>query len=175
METRLTDEQHAQVRSLTLEYSKGDEKTKQVYIRDQLDELLRPYVMRWRLMPKEIGIHPANRDGAAMTAFAAQLRGARILESGFSAQAIGKVWCVEDHPRSRHIEKHTLNVTSSDSAFGSYEAGTVRVGPLNWTHSNQFVAMVMDRAPCDYAALPLRDGKLDSDTILQDPKNTIIK
>ena len=114
METRLTDEQHAQVRSLTLEYSKGDEKTKQVYIRDQLDELLRPYVMRWRLMPKEIGIHPANRDGAAMTAFAAQLRGARILESGFSAQAIGKVWCVEDHPRSRHIEKHTLNVTSND-------------------------------------------------------------
>ena len=29
VETRLTDEQHAQVRSLTLEYSKGDEKTKQ--------------------------------------------------------------------------------------------------------------------------------------------------
>ena len=131
--------------------------------------------MRWRLMPKEIGTHPANRDGAAMTAFAAQLRGARILESGFSSQAIGKVWCVEDPPRSRHIEKHTLNVTSSDSAFGSYEAGTVRVGPLNWTHSNQFVAMVMDRTPCDYAALPLRDGKLDSDTILQDPKNKILK
>ena len=97
------------------------------------------------------------------------------MESGFSPQAIGKVWCVEDNPRTRHIEKQTLKITSSDSAFGSYEAGQIRVGPLNWTHSNQFVAMVMDRAPCDYAALPLRDGKLDSDTILQDPKNKRLK
>ena len=82
---------------------------------------------------------------------------------------------MEDNPHTRHIEKHTLSITSSDSAFGSYEAGVVRVGPLNWTHSNQFVAMVMDRTPCDYAALPLRDGKLDSDTILQDPKNKRLK
>lgn len=71
MESRLTVEEHAQVRSHCLGCSKG----KQVHIIYQLGETFRPYVMRRRLMPKGIGIHPANRGGAATTAFAVLLRG----------------------------------------------------------------------------------------------------
>lgn len=78
---------------------------------------------------------------------------------------------MEVNPRTRHIEKHTLNPTSSDPSFGFYEAGQVRGVPLNWTRSKQVAAMGIDRAPCDYAALPSPDVRLDSDTILQDPKN----
>ena len=62
-------------------------------------------------------------------------------------------------------------MTSADPRFGQYEIGSVKVGPANWTHSNQFVCMVMDRTPCDYPGLPCRDGRIDSDAILNDPRN----
>ena len=72
MATALPAEKHAQVRSLCLAYDKGDEDSKQVFIRDQLDEIFKPYQLHWRLTPKEVGIHPANRDGSTFTASAVQ-------------------------------------------------------------------------------------------------------
>ena len=94
---------------------------------------------------------------------------------GSACKPFGKVWCAEDNPKTRAIEKLTLKVTNSDEGFGKHEPGQVKVGPLNWTHSNAFVNMVVDRAPCHHPSLPVRDGKLDSDSILQDPRNARLK
>ena len=171
MTTQLTSEDHQKVRKLILEFEKGDDDTKQVYIRDGLDEIFAPHLMQWRLLPKQIGIHTENRDHDMMSPAGVWLRGGKINNSGFSPLARGKVWAFEDHPIKKHIEKHTLAVTSADKRFGSYQPGDVKVGPANWTHSNQFVCMVMDRTPCDYSGLPCRDGHIDSDAITQDPKN----
>jgi hypothetical protein len=173
--TSLGAEEHHKVQKLCLEHEKGDEQSKQVFIRDQLDDIFGPYFLKWRLMPKQIGIHPCNRDQDEMTASGVWIRGSRINASGFSFKAIGKVWGFEDHPTKQHIAKHTMKVTTQDPKFASFDAGEIKVGPANWTHSNQFVCMVIDRAMCDHPEIPTLDGRIDKDMVLNDPKNTRMK
>ena len=171
MATQLSAADHETVRKLILDFEKGDDSSKQVYIRDALDEVFKPHYLMWRLLPKQIGIYPGNRDFDAMTAAGVWLRGGRVYSSGFSQLAIGTIWAFEDHPKRKHIEKHTLKVTRADPRFGQYEEGEVKVGPANWTHTNQWVCMVVDGTQCDYSGLPLRDGRIDSHEILTDPKH----
>ena len=173
MATSLSSQDHAKVRALIVQFEKANNDTKQVYIRDQINDIFQEggHLLQWRLTPKQVGIHPANRDQAEMNAAGCWLRGGRIANSGFSPQARGKVWAFEDHPKRKHIERHTLAVTSADPRFGKFQPGDVKVGPANWTHSNQFVCMVMDRTPCDHPDLPCRDGHIDSDALTSDPKN----
>ena len=83
---------------------------------------------------------------------------------------MGKLYAIEDHPTNRHIALHTIAVTKADE-FGNFDLMAVRVGPGNWTHSNQFSYMVECRSKCSYPNIPCIDGHIDSDKILQDPKN----
>ena len=130
--------QHAAVQALCLSFEKGDDDSKQVFIRDQLDIILKDVVIEWRLCPKEVGIHPSNRDQEGMTPAGVWLRGARILASGFSHHAIGKLWAFEDHPVKKHIAAHTIASTAHDARFAKFSPNDVKVGLGNWTHSNQF-------------------------------------
>ena len=171
MTTRLSSADHRHVQKLCSEFQVADEKTKQVYIRDQLDEVFSPFYVKWRLTPKEVGIHPGNRDGDRMTPSGVWVRGERIINSGFSVIAIGRRWAFEDNPKTKHIEQHTLEVTSGDNRFATFVKGEVKVGPANWTHSNQFVCMVVDETVCDYRGLPCTDGRIDSGHIRKDPRN----
>jgi hypothetical protein len=170
MATSLKANEHLEVQKLCAEFERGDDGSKQVYIRDQLDEIFKPYMLPWRLLPKQVGIHPLNRDEAAMTPAGVWLRGGRILASGFSFKAIGKLWAFEDHPVTRHIQKHTLKVTSGDPLFATMNED-VKVGPANWTHSNHFVCMVVDQTLCTHRDIPIVDGRIDKAAIFKDPKN----
>ena len=98
-------------------------------------------MLKWRLFPDEVGIHPGNRNSDVMTAMGVWLRGKKILASGFSKASIGTLYAFEDHPLEQHIAKHTIAVTNADE-FGTFDLTTVKVGPANWTHSNQFNNMV---------------------------------
>ena len=55
--------------------------------------------------------------------------------------------------------------------FGDFDLMEVRVGPGNWTHSNQFCLMVACRSKCSDPNIPCIDGHIDSDKILNDPMN----
>ena len=49
--------------------------------------------------------------------------------------------------------------------------GTIKAGPLNWTHTNQFCRMVDHKRPCSLPGLPVdRDNRLDKAAIQSDPK-----
>ena len=107
-----------------------------------------------------------------MSPAGAWLRGARILASGFSKQAIGRLWAFEDHPKLRHIEQHSLKITGGDPSFAKFQKGDIKVGPANWKRSNLFVCMVVDRTPCDYSDIPITsEGNIDSNDIRRDPRN----
>jgi hypothetical protein len=167
---RLSPKDHQAVLALGLDFEKGNDQSKQVFIRDQLDMIFGPFLLKMRLHPHEVGIHPFNRDRESMTASGVWIRGSRVIASGFSFAAMGKLWAFEDHPVTKHISKHTVEATTSVE-FGNFEEVTVKVGPANWTHCNQFVAMVVDRASCSHPDIPCIDGRIDSDSILRDPKN----
>ena len=110
MTTMLSHENHVLVQKYCLDYEKGNEDSKNVFIRDKLDEIFQPHYLHWRLTCDEIGVSPANRDNDLMSASGCWRRGAKVLDSGFSEAAIGTVHCFEDHPSKLHISKHTKDL-----------------------------------------------------------------
>ena len=113
---RLSAAEHQTVLAMGLDYQKGDEGTKQVYIRDQLDSIFTRFFIKMRLLSHEVGIHPGNRDDDVITPIGCWTRGARVVASGFSHTAIGKLWAFEDHPVKKHIAKHTVEATKVPSS-----------------------------------------------------------
>ena len=168
----LSEADHRRVQSLITQFHAGDESAKNVTIRDDLAEIFAPYILLWRLLPDQVGIHFGNRDGDnAMTADHCVLRGKKILASGFSYAAVGTLWAMEDNPTTRRIARHTEKVLSRDKGFAPYSPD-VKIGPLNWTHSNQFVRMVEHAALCQSPDLPIKDGRIDKLAIMADDKNS---
>ena len=169
--TQLSPADHQRVLVLGLDYRRGDHESKQVYIRDQLVTIFAKHLLHWRLLPQQVGIMPGNRNSSdEMTPTGVWLRGKRILASGFSVAAAGTLYAFEDHPIHQHIAKHTIEATSTDE-FGTYALHTVKVGPGNWTHSNQFCYMVKEGTKCSDDDIPCIDGRINSESILADPKN----
>ena len=168
--TSLNAEQHRMVQDLVKQYELGNDDTKIVAIRDDLAEVLEPHVLTWRLLPDQVGIHPINRENLKLTANGCQLRGKRILASGFSYAAAGTLWASEENPTTNHITYHTDNTLKSNEEFAPL-VGMIKVGPLNWTHSNQFCRMIDHRRPCSLPGLPVdRDNRIDRAVIESDPK-----
>ena len=167
----LGEADHEKVKRLGLEFQKANDEAKNVFIRDELDTIFAPHQMKWRLHPWELGIHPVNRDWTPMTAPGCTLRGGKILQSGFSYQAMGKLWGFEDHPQTKFIEKNTIKITSSDERWHKVTPGDIRAAPTNWTHSNCFVNMVIQGVKCDDPSIPCKDGHIDTTKIETDPKN----
>ena len=77
---------------------------------------------------------------------------------------------MEDNPTTRKIARHTDVVLSRDKGFAPCTS-EVKVGPLNWTHSNQFVRMVQHCAQCNSPDIPVKDGRIDKLAIMADDKN----
>ena len=167
---RLQTEQHHMLMQIGLAFKASTVTTKIVYLRDEAWKICKGYIMKWRLQPREVGIHPSNRTSGKMTAKGVWVRGRRIYESGFSFDAIGRPYAFEDHPKNRHIAKNTLDVTSS-AEFGNFEEEAIRVGAANWTHSNQFCLMVEEGTVCSDPNIPCIDGRIDTQKILGEKAN----
>ena len=170
MLSKLAPAQHQQMLKLGIDFRKGTDESKQVFIRDEAARHLAKFMLKMRLQPLSVGIHPGDRDKEGMTPRGVWLRGGKIIASGFSFEAMGKLYAFEDHPINRHIAKHTVAVTMSDE-FGDFDLMEVRVGPGNWTHSAMFCRMVECRSKCSDANIPCIEGRIDSDKILNDPMN----
>ena len=162
--SKLSTADQQKVLQLGLDFRKGHDESKQVYIRDQLALIFAKRMLKMRLHPNEVGIHPGNRNSDEITASGVWIRGGKIIAGGFSYAAMRALYAFEDHPTKRHIAKHTIEVTNTDE-FGTYDAMEMRVGPANWTHCNQFVNMVVARPKCSDPGIPCIDGRIDSEYI----------
>ena len=171
MLSKLAPSAHQQMLKLGIDFRKGTDESKQVFIRDEAASILAKFMLKMRLHSSNVGIHPANRDTETITPRGVWIRGAKIVASGFSFAAMGKLYAFEDHPVKRHIAKHTVSITKSDE-WGDFDIMEVRAGPGNWTHSAQFCRMVECRSKCSAdSGLPCIDGRIDSDKILNGPMN----
>ena len=169
----LSQKDHNRVNELGLIYARGDNNTKIVWLRDSLAIIFKVVLICMRLLPHEVGIHPANRTTEGITAIGIWRRGRKVIAGGFSHTAIGKLWAFEDHPIKRHIVKHTVAKTVGDE-FGNLDIGDVKVGQANWTHCNQFVNQVVCRAVCSDPETPCVDGRINSEAIFKDPANVLL-
>ena len=90
--SRLSAPDHNKVLSLGLDFQKGSGTTKNVWIRDKLSEVFEKSIVRMRLQPHEVGIHPKNRNQEKTTAKGVCIRGRKVIASGFSHAAIGTLF-----------------------------------------------------------------------------------
>ena len=100
----LSQVHHEEVKALELQFLNANDDSKNVAIRDRLDEIFTgaDVLFEWRLLADEVGINDVNRDGEGITASGTLVRARKIMNSGFSLQAAGKLWAFEDHPKEAH-------------------------------------------------------------------------
>ena len=135
--SKLPPSEHAKVMKLGIDSQAGNERSKNNSIRDELAVIFKKYLIEMRLEAHEVGVHPVTRNNDEITYVAVWDRGAKVVNSGFPFVAIGVLYAFEDNPKTLHIAKHTIAVTSG-AEFGDYEEQRIKVGPANWTHCNQF-------------------------------------
>ena len=87
--SKLSTADHQKVLQLGLDFRKGNDESKQVYIRDQLVAIFDKWLLSMRLHPDEVGIHPGNRTSDEITSNGVWIRGRKIIASGFSFASMG--------------------------------------------------------------------------------------
>ena len=107
------------------------------------------------VLPLHMGIHPKNRGGKRMSPLAMQKKGHKIYVVGFTPKLCGpdRAIAFEVDPASKHIEKHTLQITSASESFAQYRPGTLRGGSVGCGHLNQWLAAVGCGAKTDFKDL----------------------
>ena len=168
--SKLSQSEHAQVMKLGIDFQRGDDCSKNAFIRDELALVFKKHLLEMLLESHEVGVHPVNRNNDEITHASVWMRGSTVFASGFSFVAMGMLYAFEDNPMTRHIAKHTVAVTSG-AEFGDFEEQRVKVGPANWTHCNQFSLMVIQRKSCSHPGIPTIDGRIDTDKIFNEEKN----
>ena len=123
---KLSGSEHAKVMKLGMDFQAGNERSKNTFIRDELVLIFNPHLINMRLEAHEVGVHPVNRNDDEITHVAVWDRGVKVIKSGFSFIAIGVPYAFEDNPKTSHIAKHTIAVTSA-AEFGIYEEARVRL------------------------------------------------
>ena len=160
MVSKLSPSAHQAMLQLVLDFRNGTDDSKQFFIRDEAARHLFDFMLKMRLHPHEIGIHLGNRNKEGITARGVWIRGGRIIARGFSFKSMGTLYAFEDHPTKRHIALYTVAATKADE-FGNYDLMSVRVGPGNCTHTNQFAFQVECRSKCSDPKIPCIDGRID--------------
>ena len=128
---KLAASEHAKVMKLGMGFQAGNERSKNTFIRDELALIFKPRLINMRLEAHEVGVHPVNPNDDEITYVAVWDRGAKVVHSGFSFVAIGKPYVFEDNPKTSHIAKHTIAVTSA-AEFGIYEKAQRCLRVLCW-------------------------------------------
>ena len=117
---------------------------------DEIESVCTEYSMLYKSkhIPKQVGIHPKNRDGEGFSLLRCISRGKKIKNLGWSWKVVSMdAYAFEDHPTHRHIAKYSAEqnrLYPDMSQFGD----NVKLGPAGATHCNHWLAMLMDERPC---------------------------
>ena len=110
--------------------------------------------------PKSVGVHPGNRDDEMVDENGVHDIGHSICAIGVSEHAIKGAVAFEDHPINRHIEKATRELTELSSRLAHFAPGSIKIGTVGCSHTNQFFCCVIDEVETDYDELAT-NGRID--------------
>ena len=120
------------------------------------------------LTPKQVGVHPKNRDGEGFKVSRAVSRGVKVKSVGCRMEvaerdAIG----FQDHPIHRHVAKYTMLQCQQQPDMAQYDSQSIQIGPAGCTHFNHFLATVHDERPCTDPTVS-EDGKMSKKKYYKD-------
>ena len=100
---------------------------------------------RLKLPPHFVGVHPCNRDGAGLNEQECHALGHDIVSMGWSFAACQDATAIEDDEHAT-IEKYTQELCNGSARLATFQTGQVKVGSLSCSHTNAFLAAVLDEA-----------------------------
>ena len=138
--------------AIVTKYNKmGEEGATIVSFKNQILKVCRHwnYCRLVRFRVKEIGCHPANRDGEGIVPDRAQSRIKVIKGGGFSESVIrANSGAMQDHPMNKHIERWTLKMCAKDPKYARYQENEIKIGTLGAGHAVHGFAQLFDEGPC---------------------------
>ena len=103
--------------------------------------LLKGIGMTYRatLLPRQVGVHPDNRDGYGLNSEDVHGLGQDILRMGWSWEQVEGAICVEEAPGSTVFEDFNKALADGSSKLAPVEVGSVKYASLSCSHTNAFL------------------------------------
>ena len=106
-----------------------------------------------RLLPRQVGVHPLNRDGMGVNTDDVHGLGRDILAMGWSWLQVASAVCIEEEPGSEAIVKFNEELVAGCDNLAPVDADMLRYGSLSCGHTNMFLR-------CLWAGVESRDEAL---------------
>ena len=131
-----------------------------VYLVDEMIKMLFALdgAYKKRIHPKQVGIHNANREGLGIVDESVHSIGLDIDADGFVWKAVEDACCVEDGPNKVNA-KFTIQSCNPEENLASFNLQELEYASVACTHTNQFLAAVIDGASTDHDCIAI-DGRL---------------
>ena len=121
-----------------------------------------------RLPPRQVGVHPSNRGGYAVSAIEVHALGADIVYMGWRPEETAHAVCVEDDA-CLSIARFSYELSCSDIGLGKVPQEEIKYGSLACSHTNQFLVAVICGVETDDEELAV-DGRLSASKLSDDLK-----
>ena len=109
-------------------------------ILDKLEKM--GWAYRVNLQPRQVGVHPSNRDGYGLNAEDVHALGRDILAMGWSWNEVQKAVCMEQSPTAKDIEEFNARLASASSLLPPVTPDSIKYGSLSCSHTNMFLRCV---------------------------------
>lgn len=113
-----------------------------------------------RLQPRQVGVHPKNRDGCGLNYEDVHGLGHDIACLGWSWEEVGKAVAVEEEPGSACIEDFNRRLAEGNSKLPAVIPDSLKYGSLSCSHTNMFLRCMASAVESQDEMLST-DGKLD--------------
>jgi len=116
-------------------------------ILDKLEEVGLSY--RAKLLPRQVGADPSNRDGYGINAEDVHVIGHDIAHLGWSWKVAWGAVCVEETPGSTAIENFNVALAAGSVFMPSVKDNSIKYGSLACSHANMFLRCIADGVPSE--------------------------
>ena len=116
-------------------------------ILDKLEEVGLSY--RAKLLPRQVGADPSNRDGYGINAEDVHVIGHDIAFLGWSWKVAWGAVCVEETPGSTAIEDFNIALAAGSALMPSVTENSIKYGSLACSHTNMFLRCIADGVPSE--------------------------
>ena len=115
--------------------------------------------------PKQVAVHPANRNGQMITASGYQNRGLKMHGVGFVKSVLEReAVAFHDNPFTQKIAHESLKLFQTDPRFASYNLNEIQGGSVGASHANHWCAATIDEQPCNLESVSAH-GKIDKNRL----------
>ena len=106
-----------------------------------------------QLLPRQVGVHPDNRDGYGLNSEDVHGLGQDIFRMGWAWDQVAGAICVEEAPNSKVFEEFNKALADGSSKLAPVDADAVKYASLSCSHTNAFLRALAAGVSSDCEAM----------------------